>query len=221
MRSLFATILITASTLALAPVSAQPAPPINDRFPHNDVTRQLASPTGDLQASIKALQTTLTELQQLALQTKQAHWNVSGTLFYPLHELLQEHYTGISKYSDECAERLLAIGVSSDGRAANIVRNSQIPEYPGGFTDDAAVIKWFTVTYLTADRVTQAGIQATQKTDPTTSNLLQEIDNALSKYQWQMRAHLQETTTDANRGQDIGAPSARAPALAGPPPSFK
>ncbi len=33
----------------------------------------------------------LTELQQLQLQLKQAHWNVSGTLFYPLHLLLQEH----------------------------------------------------------------------------------------------------------------------------------
>jgi len=198
--------------LAASPVFAQ-AP---DRYPHNDVSRQPASKTEDLPASIKALQTTLTELQQLALQTKQAHWNVSGTLFYPLHELLQDHYTGISKYADECAERLLAIGVSSDGRASNIVRNSQIPEYPGGFTDDAAVIKWFTITYLTADRVTQAGIKATEKTDPTTSNLLQSIDDGLAKYQWQMRAHLQETATDSNTGADIGAPRAPSPLLGGP-----
>jgi len=222
---LLAAILLATTPLAItplaAPAAAQPAAPIRDRFPHNDVSRQLASPTGDLPASIKALQTTLTELQQLALQTKQAHWNVSGTLFYPLHELLQDHYTGISKYADECAERLLAIGVSSDGRASTIVRTSAIPEYPGGFTDDAAVIKWFAATYLTADRVTQAGIQATNKTDPTTSNLLQEIDNVLSKYQWQMRAHLQETATDANRGADIGAPNAPAPAVSGPAPTFK
>jgi len=205
-------VVLAVLLLAAVPASAQSAA----RYPHNDVSRQLASKTGDLAASIKALQSTLTELQQLALQTKQAHWNVSGTLFYPLHELLQDHYTGISKYADECAERLLAIGVSSDGRAATIVRTSQIPEYPGGFTGDAAVIKWFTVTYLTADRVTQAGIRATEKTDPTTSNLLQEIDNALSKYQWQMRAHLQETPTDPNTGADIGAPRAASPPIGGP-----
>ncbi len=209
-------LIIAAALLVAAPLAAQPAPPLNDRFPHNDVTRQSASPTGNQQASIKALQTTLTELQQLALQTKQAHWNASGTLFYPLHLLLQEHYEGLSKYADMCAERLLAIGASSDGRATTIIRNSQIPEFPGGFADDALIIKWFTVTYLTADKVAQEGIKATEKTDPTTSNLLQTIDDALAKYQWQMRAHLQETATDANRGADIGAPGTPAPAVAGP-----
>ncbi len=220
MRCLLTTTVFTIALVA-TPLAANAAASINDRFPHNDTTRQPASATGDQQASIRALQSTLTELQQLALQTKQAHWNVSGTLFYSLHTELQEHYEGISKYADKCAERLLAIGASSDGRATTIIRTSQIPEYPGGFTDDAAVIKWFTVTYLTADRVAQAGIQATQKTDPTTSNLLQEIDDGLSKYQWQMRAFLQETPTDANRGANIGAPSAPAPVIGGPAPSFK
>lgn len=221
MRRLLVAVLLAAIPIVASPVSAQPAPPLNDRYPHNDTTRQPASATGDQQASIRALQTTLTELQQLSLQTKQAHWNVSGTLFYSLHELLQDHYTGISKYADMCAERLLAIGASSDGRASTIVRTSAMPEYPGGFTDDGHVIKWFTITYLTADRVTQAGIQATNKSDPTTANMLQEIDTALAKYQWQMRAFLQETPTDANRGADIGAPNAPAPALSGPTPTFK
>ncbi|MBV8970712.1 MAG: DNA starvation/stationary phase protection protein [Sphingomonadaceae bacterium] len=205
-------LVLALALVAAAPAGGQPA----DRFPHNDVTRQLKSPTGNIEASIRALQSTLTELQQLQLQTKQAHWNVSGTLFYPLHLLLQEHYEGLSKYADECAERLLAIGASSDGRATTIIRTSLIPEYPGGFTDDAAVIKWFSAVYLTADRVTQQGIKATNDSDPTTSNLLQEIDHALAKYQWQMRAHLQETATDANRGADIGAPAAPAPPPAGP-----
>lgn len=210
-----------ALAVAAAPLAAQPAAPINDRFPHNDVSRQPASATGDEQASIHALQSTLTELQQLQLQTKQAHWNVSGTLFYPLHLELQAHYEGISKYADMVAQRLLHIGASADGRATTIVRTSQIPEYPGGFSDDAVVIKWFTITYLTADRVAQAGIQATQKSDPTTANLLQSVDTALAEYQWQMRAFLQETPTDPNRGADIGAPNAPAPAIGGPSPSFK
>ena len=78
-----------------------------------------------VRASIQALQQTLTELQQLQLQTKQAHWNVSGTLYYPLHELLQDHYEGVGKYADEVAERLLAIGASADGRANTIVRTSR------------------------------------------------------------------------------------------------
>ena len=84
----------------------------------------------ELSASIQALQRTLTELQQLQLQTKQAHWNVSGTLFRSLHEELQEHYEGIARYADEVAERLLQVGSSSGGRAGTIVRTSRIPEFP-------------------------------------------------------------------------------------------
>ena len=74
-------------------------------LPYNRATTLPASGTTDLKKSVQALQNTLTELQALQLQTKQAHWNVSGTLWYTLHELLQDHYEGISKYADDVAER--------------------------------------------------------------------------------------------------------------------
>lgn len=190
--------------LATPAATAQTRPQIGP-FPLNSVTnREHDGPQGrDLQPSIKALQQTLTELQQLQLQTKQAHWNVSGTLFYPLHELLQDHYEGVAKYADEVAERLQSIGVSSDGRANTIIRTSAIPEYPGGFTDDAQVIQWFARYYkVVSDEIGQ-GIKATEDTDPSSSNLLQEVQNVIDKYQWQMRAHLQSTPTDPNTGADL------------------
>ncbi|EZP52824.1 MULTISPECIES: Dps family protein [Sphingomonas] len=176
-------------------------------FPTNSLSdRPHGGPQGaDQRASIQALQQTLTELQQLQLQTKQAHWNVSGTLYYPLHELLQDHYEGVGKYADEVAERLLAIGASSDGRANTIVRTSRIPEYPGGFTDDAQVIGWFARYYLTTSTEIGQGIKATEDKDPTTSNLLQEVQHAIDKYQWQMRAMIQPTPTDPNTGADLNA----------------
>jgi len=68
-------------------------------------------------------------------------------LFYPLHLLFQQHYEGVSKYADMVAQRLLAIGSSSDGRATTIVQTSAIPEMPGGFLDDAQLIVWWTSTY--------------------------------------------------------------------------
>jgi len=197
--------LIAGAMTIAAPAFAQAAPA--GSFPLNSVSDRVhGGPQGaDQRASIQALQQTLTELQQLQLQTKQAHWNVSGTLFYPLHELLQEHYEGVAKYADEVAERLLAIGVSSDGRANTIVRTSRIPEYPGGFVDDAQVIGWFARNYkVTSDEIGQ-GIKASEDKDPTTSNLLQEVQHAIDKYQWQMRAMIQPTPTDPNTGADINA----------------
>lgn len=197
-------ILTSVAMLIASPALAQTQPQTGP-FPLNSVTdREHDGPQGAaLRASVQALQQTLTELQQLQLQTKQAHWNVSGTLFYPLHELLQEHYEGVAKYADEVAERLQAIGVSSDGRANTIIRNSRIPEYPGGFSDDAQVIQWFARYYkVTSDEIGQS-IKATNDSDPTTSNLLQEVQHAIDKYQWQMRAHFQATPTDPNTNADL------------------
>ena len=176
-------------------------------FPSNVVTnRPFVGPqqgSEGYKTTIDALQRTLTELQQMQLQLKQSHWNVSGTLFYTLHELLQEHYEGVAQYADMVAERLLAIGSSSDGRATTIVQTSSIPEMPGGYQDDAQVIAWWTSTYkMVGDEIRQA-IKDTDDPDPTSSNLLQEVETGIDKYQWQMRAFVQATPTDQNTGFDI------------------
>ena len=46
-------------------------------------------------------------------------------------------------------------------------------------------------------------VPATEDKDPTTSNLLQEVQHAIDKYQWQMRAMIQPTPTDPNTGADL------------------
>ena len=176
-------------------------------FPTNTVTnRPFVGPqqgSEGYKKTVAALQMTLTELQQLQLQLKQSHWNVSGTLFYPLHLLFQEHYNGASKLADMVAQRLLAIGSSSDGRATTIVQTSAIPEMPGGFLDDAQLIIWWTNTYkVVGDELRQA-IRDTSEPDPTTSNLLQSVEQQIDEYQWFFRAMVQATPTDKNSGWDL------------------
>lgn len=180
--------------------------PLGD-FPTNEITaRPYVGPQGGqegLKKTVAALQRVLTELQQLQLQIKEAHWNVSGAEFYQLHIMLQEHYEGVSKQADEIAERLLAIGSSADGRATTIVRTSRIPEIPGGFIDDAQMVAWFTNTYKVVGDEIRQSILDTQDSDPTTANLLQEAEHIIDKYQWQARAFVQNTHTDPNTGWQI------------------
>ena len=176
-------------------------------FPTNTVSnRPFVGPqqgSEGYKKTVAALQRTLTELQQLQLQLKQSHWNVSGTLFYPLHLLFQEHYNGVSKDADMVAQRLLAIGSSSDGRATTIVQTSAIPEMPGGFLDDAQLIVWWTNTYkVVGDELRQA-IRDTNEPDPTSSNLLQSVEQAIDEYQWFFRAMVQATPTDKNSGWNL------------------
>jgi starvation-inducible DNA-binding protein len=176
-------------------------------FPTNTVTnRPFVGPqqgSEGYKATVASLQRTLTELQQLQLQLKQSHWNVSGTMFYPLHLLFQQHYDGISKDADMVAQRLLAIGASSDGRATTIVQTSKIPEIPGGFLDDAQLIVWWTNTYkVVGDEIRQA-IRDTSEPDPTSSNLLQSVEQQIDEYQWFFRAMVQGTPTDKNTGWNL------------------
>ena len=190
-------------------------------FPNNQVSSApFVSPNGGeegLKASVRALQNTLTELQTLQLQTKQAHWNVSGPFFYPLHEQLDEQHEAWGKLADTVAERLLAIGVSSDGRATTIVQTSSLPEFPGGFVDDAEIVRWFTLAYKQVGEEVRGGILAAEENDPETSNILLEVEGSLDKYQWMMRAYVQSTPTDQrngeilNQGRAIDIPANQAP----------
>ncbi|GGR03166.1 Dps family protein [Deinococcus ruber] len=172
-------------------------------LPYNTPSRLPSAGTDDLKQSVAALQNTLTELQALQLQTKQAHWNVSGTLWYTLHGLLQEHYEGISADADMAAERMLAVGASSDGRAITIVASSRLPEIPGGFLDDSQVIQFFIYQYETVGQRIHQRINDVEKVDPSTANLLQGIETNIEKYQWQFRAFLQSTPRDPNTGFDL------------------
>ncbi|MGY2896006.1 Dps family protein [Deinococcus sp. UYEF24] len=172
-------------------------------LPYNRSSGLPSAGTDDLKKSVMALQTTLTELQALQLQIKQAHWNVSGTLFYTQHELLQDHYEGVSKYADMVAERMLAVGASSDGRAITVVATSNLPEIPGGFLDDSQVIQFFVYQYETVGQRVHQRINDVEKVDPTSANLLQEVEAGIEKYQWQERAFLQNTPKDRNSGFDI------------------
>ncbi len=175
------------------------------KLPVNSITDlpKAAPKRADLEKVGQVLQQQLIELQNLALQAKQAHWNVSGTLFYSLHELLQEHYEGYSKYADQVAERMLSIGVSSDARAATIAQTANMPVIPAGFIDDAEVIRFFIDDLkLTADH-TRGYIDQIENLDPTSANLLQEVEYILAQYQWQFRAFAQPTPTDNNNGSEL------------------
>ena len=78
MRKIFSTrvftSLVTTLLIASAPVHAQ-------ENPVSDLPKIAPKAQSDLETVGRALQGELTELQNLALQAEQAHWNVSGTLF--------------------------------------------------------------------------------------------------------------------------------------------
>jgi len=136
----------------------------------------------------QALQSTLVELIDLSLQGKQAHWNVVGPAFKPVHEFLDELVIDYRTWYDDVAERLTAIGVSPDGRIATLNDSTPLPELASGPISDRDA--------LTAmdERVTLVAAQIRERADGlgddlASQDLLIEILRGMEKQRWMIRAH--------------------------------
>ena len=115
------------------------------------------SPTDPIEETAtvaESLQATLVELIDLSLQAKQAHWNLVGPSFGPIHLLLDELTDQYRDWYDEVAERLVASGVSADGRIATVSAGTPLEPLPAGQLRDQDVLAFFDARVtLLADRV--------------------------------------------------------------------
>jgi len=135
-----------------------------------------------------ALQDTLTELIDLSLQAKQAHWNVTGPNFRPLHEMLDDFVAQYRDWYDEVAERLAAIGVAPDGRTATVAAASSLEALPAGPLEDRVLVHLIeerleAVTGRVRDRMLEIG-----EDDLVSQDLLIGIVHGLEKQGWMLRA---------------------------------
>ncbi len=146
-------------------------------------------PSGTTAEHATMLQATLVELIDLSLQAKQAHWNVVGPTFRPLHELLDEFTDQYRAWYDDVAERLAAIGVAPDGRIASVSASTPLPPLPEGQLVDTDVLAAFDerVTLVSShvrDRMAGLG-----EHDLASQDLLVEIGRGIEKQRWMLRAH--------------------------------
>lgn len=135
-----------------------------------------------------ALQDTLVELIDLSLQAKQAHWNVVGPNFKPLHELLDEFTAEYRAWYDDVAERLAAIGVAPDGRTSTVSANTPLAQLPEGPLEDRALVA------LVEERVAAVAGRVRERMDRlgehdlVTQDLLIGVVHGLEKQLWMLRA---------------------------------
>jgi starvation-inducible DNA-binding protein len=135
------------------------------------------------------LQPTLLEMIDLANSAKQAHWNVSGPLFRPLHlefdDISEVGRTG----ADNIAERLVAIGVPADGRLATVVTGAGLGPFPPGQLDgDAAAQLIAKRMSVAADRIRER--IPLLEDDALSQDVLIQLGRELEKALWMLRVQL-------------------------------
>jgi starvation-inducible DNA-binding protein len=142
----------------------------------------------DRETTGNALQSTVVDLIDLSLIGKQAHWNVVGPNFRSAHLQLDELVDIARKYVDAVAERANAIGISPNGKAKTVVASSSVPEYPDNWqsveTTVAAIVD---ILGVLIQRLRQR-IDATDKSDLVTQDLLIEVTEELEKAHWMWQA---------------------------------
>jgi starvation-inducible DNA-binding protein len=145
--------------------------------------------------SVTGLQQLTVDLLALHNMYKEAHWDLTGPLYVPLHEYYQQQADFYLQQADLFAERVLHLGASVDGRFSTIARTTKLAEMSVGYLTDDHSIK------LLLDRVTVLQkeiyklIGETAESDPPTGNKLQDLAYSVDKDLWQLRAHLQKPSS--------------------------
>ena len=141
---------------------------------------------------IALLNQQLADTFDLYSQTKQAHWNVKGALFYPLHELFDRLAGELEGYADLIAERATALGGLALGTVRLSAANSQLAELPLEVTDSLRTVEALAERYATLAASTRQAIEAANaQGDADTGDLFTEVSRGLDKALWFLEAHLQ------------------------------
>lgn len=135
------------------------------------------------------LQASLVELLDLALQGKQAHWNVVGPLFRPVHLELDDIVESAHAAVDTVAERLSALNEIPDGRVATVAANTPFEPFPAGTVMDREAVRLIgaRIDLLSAHlRERIEGLGA----DPVSQGILIGIEEMFDKHAWMLRVQL-------------------------------
>ncbi|MCA9136953.1 MAG: DNA starvation/stationary phase protection protein [Planctomycetales bacterium] len=134
------------------------------------------------------LQKNLTNLIDLALLMKQAHWNVVGSGFRSIHLQLDEIIATVRNASDEVAERISALGVAADGRSSTVAQYSDLTAYPREFVPVTETISLVADAVKTATDSLRHAISEMAELDPITEDLLIATTGPMEKHLWMLQA---------------------------------
>ncbi|WP_310322836.1 DNA starvation/stationary phase protection protein Dps [Aminobacter aminovorans] len=144
--------------------------------------------------SIELLNARLADAIDLALITKQAHWNVKGPHFIAIHEMLDGFRKDLDEHVDTVAERVAQLGGAALGTSQVVVEASKLKPYPTDIAKTRDHIAALIDRYADAAKSVRSAIdEAGEAGDTDTADIFTAYSRTLDKSLWFLEAHIQES----------------------------
>ena len=147
------------------------------------------------------LQKQLSTYNDLHLTLKHVHWNVVGPNFIGVHEMIDPQVELVRGYADEVAERIAALGRSPQGTPGAILKDRTWDDYSVDRDTVQAHLAALDLVYTGIIEDTRKCIQTLDDLDLVSQDMIIDHAAELEKFQWFVRAHLENAGGQlANRG---------------------
>jgi starvation-inducible DNA-binding protein len=148
-------------------------------------------PHANRQQLVTLLNQVLADCLDLQCQARQAHWNVRGAQFLPLHELFGSIADFADESADELAERAAALGGHAEGTVQAIVAHSRLTPYPLAASSATQHLEALAAALADFGNNVRQQIGAAEgQDDPGTADLLTGLSREIDKKLWFVEAHL-------------------------------
>ena len=157
------------------------------------------------QVALQTLQARLVDGVDLALDIKQAHWNLKGPEFIGIHTMLDGFRDQMDDYNDMVAERIIQLGGTARGTAQAVSTGSKLAAYPMDIYKIGDHLAALIDRYAAYGNAVRGNVDETDEAgEPDTADLFTEISRGVDKQLWFLEAFVQEPRGEMRDGDDGG-----------------